>query len=134
MAVTDIENAFITEVKKISGLADALPYEPQALPRNFPVVTLLFVGAPQEDVETGFVEVTWHWKVNLYISLNDFRKAQDDLKRLVPLLLKITRTNPLLSNTAAWVHLSDEEEEPIFADEDRYLLKRLDLRAKTLES
>lgn len=132
--MTDIETAFITEVKKITGLNDALPYEPQALPRNYPVVTMLFVGAPQEDVATGLVEVTWHWKVNLYISLMDYRKAQDDLKRLVPLILNITRNNPLLSNTADWVNLTDEEEEPIFAHDDRYLLKRLDLRAKTTET
>jgi hypothetical protein len=131
---SDIEDAFIKKVQAIPGLIDAIPYEPQNLPRALPVVTLLFVGAPQATVDTGFKEVTWHWKVNLYISLQDFRKAQNELKRLIPLLLDITRDDPRLGHSCDWATMSDEEEEPIFQEDDRWLLKRLDLRAKTLES
>lgn len=131
---TTIEEGFITLAKQIDGLNDGLTYEPQSLPRYYPIVTMLFVGAPQEDVATGLVEVTWHWKINLYISLQDYRKAQEELKRLVPLLLNITRDDYSLGGTCEWSEITDEEEEPIFAEDDKWLLKRLDLRAKTTET
>lgn len=134
MAMQDIEQAFLDRVKEIPDLVDALDHEPQTLPRALPVVTLLFVGCPQEDVATGLVEVTWHWKVNLYIPLVDYRKAQLALKELVPTILDITRNDPLLSNTCDWAELTDEEEEPVFGTDDNWLLKRLDLRAKTTET
>ncbi len=129
-----IEQGFLALVKTVPGLNDALDHEPQSLPRAYPVLTMLFVGAPQNDVATGLVEITWHWKVNLYVSLMDYRKAQLEMKRLVPLVLKLTRQDPYLGNSCEWAEITDEEEEPIFSTDDKFMLKRLDLRAKTTET
>lgn len=128
-----IEDNFITAVKAIDGLSDALTYEPQALPRYYPVVTMFFIGAPQETVATGQVEVTWHWKINIYVGLTDFKKGQDEMKRLVPLLLAITRADHTLGETCDWSEITDEEEEPTIGPDDKWIVKRLDLRAKTIE-
>lgn len=128
-----IEQAFINEVKTISGLNDALTYEPQNIPRYLPVATLLFIGAPENDFATGIVEVTYHWRVSLYLALNDYKRAQDQLKELLPQLMSITRLNPRLNDTCTWAVLSDEDEEPVFAENDQWLMKTLHLRVQVEE-
>lgn len=130
---TAIETAFVTKVQAIEGLSDALAYEPQTLPRYLPVVTLLFIGAPETDFATGIVEVIYHWRVSLYIALNDYKRAQDQLKELLPQLLAITRLDPRLDESCTWAEVSDEDEEPVFAENDQWLVKTLHLRAQTEE-
>jgi hypothetical protein len=128
-----IEDAFRTAAAAVVGVASALDYEPKELAK-LPCVTMLYLGSPQEDAETGTGQDATHtWRIGLYLHLQDYKKAQQKLKDLLPLVMRIVRTDPQLNATCEWARLVDSLSEPIFNHEEKWMLKTLRLEAATTE-
>lgn len=128
MPAAPIKAAFVADADAIAGVT-AVDHEPADLPDADAVVCLLFLPPSQEDVATGLTEVTWRWRVNLYLSLRDYEKAQDELERIVPELYAIARDNPMLDGTCEKCFVLDIGREPTFAHRAGWLLQSLELRA-----
>jgi hypothetical protein len=128
-----VEQAFLTKALAVPAVATTVDHEPQTLPR-LPCVTLLWVGLSQDDVETGpRTENRWTWRINLYLQLQDYRRAQDQLKDIVPQLLAITRRDPSLGGTVDWARIADDGQDPVFGDQAGFLRKSLLLTVETTE-
>ena len=137
-----IEAAFVAAAKGVSGIAQALDYEPSEIPRGaagLPAVSMLFNGIPeQRDHQTGpATENTWSWTIRLYVLLRDYREAQEKLKALLPELFAIVRRDPTLAGSCYRAVLVDPEDEPEFRHRSGgaagTLVKALILRARTEE-
>ena len=137
-SVDTIEDYFVTQVAALAGIDSALDHEPERLPAKLPVVTLLWRGFVQEDVETGpNTENQWTWRVRLHVALGQreqWRSGQASMKVLVPALLNFVRDNPALGNTCERATLEDVGEEPEFDNDSRMMWKDMVLRAFTSES
>jgi hypothetical protein len=128
-----VEGVFTRLALAVPAVASSVDHEPKNLPR-MPCVTMLWVGLAQDDLETGpRTENRWTWRINLYIQLQDYKRAQDDLKAIVPELLAITRRNPDLDATVAWATIADNGNDPIFGDQAGFLRKSLLLTVNTTE-
>jgi hypothetical protein len=135
-APAEARKQFTALAGAISGIRNAFDHEPEKFGRNqLPAVTMLLRQAPQEHRETGgSADVTWTWRVNLYVStFQRYRRAQEDLELYVPLLLAITRRHPDLDGTCAIANLTDTGRDPFFDDSNHYVVKELVLTAETYE-
>ena len=126
----------------VAGRAGALPgisssrdHEPERLPK-LPASTLLFQRAELVSQATGGLEEwAYEWRLGLYVSLEGgYQAAQVKLYELVPGLLAVLRDDPKLGGLVAWSELRDDGAEPLFNHEERWLLKRLTLRASAEET
>lgn len=132
--VIAIEAAIIGYLQAIVGLEDALDHEPRSLPRALPVATLLLTRTDPEQIETGIGEdVTYEWRLSIYVALQDWGAAQQELKRLVPVVLSAIRAKPTCSGLVDMLTVRDSGAEPIFSD-DGYVRKSLTLRAVLTET
>lgn len=135
-SVEKIERIFAAHAEAIDGVASAFDHEPEVLGSR-PCVTMLYVRIQQDDEETGpATENTWAWRVNVYVDLggsNDYRKAQRDLKRLVPRVLKIVRDDSRMDGLADFSSIVDEDGEPTFDHDAGLLWKSLRLQVRLEE-
>lgn len=129
-----IEDAVNTKLKEIGKLEDALDHEPQNLPRALPVTTLLIIRFNPVQAETGpHDDVTYDWRLSLYVKLNDFRTAQQEFKDLVPAILSKVRSIPTAGGLCDFLNIEDVGDEPVFAPSDGFARKSLLMHARLTE-
>jgi hypothetical protein len=133
--VIDIERAVCDWLtSEIPALKFALDYEPSSLSR-MPGTTLLARQYNPVQAETGVGEdVTYAWRLRLYVPLNDYRQAQSAIKELMPQILACVRHHPTADGLVDFLSIVDEGEEPEFNVEEGWLAKDVILRAIRDES
>jgi hypothetical protein len=138
-----IEDKVLGYLRAVAGLEDSLDYEPETLPRRLPVTTLLFTGGNPVQAETGpHDDVTYTWKLSLYIPLDDYKVAQQQLKDLLPAIFAAIRHHPTADDVVDFLRVDDSNEDPVFSSPDRsdggggpgYLRKSLTLTAVLTET
>lgn len=128
-----IETEIVNRLDALSGINSALDHEPKNLGK-LPCATLLLTRAAQEEVFTGpLTEVTWEWRVTLYVQLSDFKSAQDQLKALMVPVLTILHADHQLGGLVERSWITDDGEAPIFDVEAGVLMKFFSLSAITTE-
>lgn len=134
--IEDIEDAIVAAVEAIPGVSKCLAYEPDRLPPPLPVVTLLWVGQPQDDRYTGpATENANRWQLSLYCSLSaGWKDGQRQVKALWPQILRVFRVDPTLDGTAEWTLLTDTMEPPTFDSENKHVRKSMLVDATHEES
>jgi len=114
---------------EVPDLKFALDHEPQSLPR-MPGTTLLATMYNPVQAETGIGEdVTYAWRMRLYVPLNDYRQAQAQIKELMPQILACIRNHPTGDGLVDFLSLVDEGQAPDFNIEEGWLAKDALLRA-----
>lgn len=132
--IAAIETELATRFEALAGVAKALDHEPKNLP-TFPCVTLLLVRAGQDEVSTGpMTEVTWEWRVTLYLKLSDFKQAQTQMKGLLLPMLTILHADHQLGALVERSWITDNGDEPVFDIAEGVLMKTFSLSAITTES
>jgi hypothetical protein len=95
------------------------------------------------QAETGpHDDVTYVWKLSLYIALDDFELAQQQLKDLLPLIFAAIRAHPTADHAVDFLRVEDSGEDPVFSRPDSsdgsggpgYLRKSLTLTAVLTET
>lgn len=131
----DIEQAFCGWLlPEVADLKFALDHEPSSMPR-FPGTTLLVRRFSPAQAETGVGEdVTYDWRLRLYVALNDYRTAQTQIKELMPQVLAVARHHPTADGLVDFLTLVDAGEEPIFTSEEGWAAKDMFLRAVRTET
>lgn len=131
-----VEAAFAAAAKKIIPIRDVLVYEPgQTRLPLMPCVTMLFLGAEQRDDSTGPAQdVRWQWNVYLYVGFADAQRAQNELKLIVPELLRIVRVDPGLGGSCEQAWVEDAVSIPELGPDDSWMRKRLRLVARNEET
>jgi hypothetical protein len=128
-ALLQIEQRFCEWVQAETDISNALDHEPERLPR-FPCLTMLVTTYSPLQAETGpHDDVTYAWRVRVYVALNDYRVAQMGLKQLVPQVLGVARHHATADGLCDFLSIVDTGSDPVFASEDGWLAKDVELRA-----
>jgi len=123
--------AYITE--RIPELVKVWPYEPANL-KGLPCVTMLSRRYDPIQAETGpHDDVIYEWRVRLYVALNDYEKAQDEIDTFMPLLLDVPRHHPTMEGDVDFLSFYDPGSEITFSAADGWAAKDLVARAVRTE-
>jgi hypothetical protein len=137
--IRTIEAKIVEILKGVPGIKDADDHEPKNVPRTLPYASILLTRYDPVDAETSTgQDVTYGWKLSLYIALNDFERAQATMKDLLPEVGAAFREHPTADNLVDELRLSDPGVEPAFvvagAGGGGYLRKELQLTAVQIET
>jgi hypothetical protein len=136
--VTDVEGWWVEAFGDISGIRHVYDHLPQDLGR-YPCIAMLLATFDQEDSETGpGVDTTYGWRVDLYLSLQNYKRAQDEMKTYVPQMLALVRPDPTLGQLVDFCTIRDDGEDPIFQPAasgrgEGYMAKALRVEARATE-
>lgn len=128
-----IEQAF-RDLVEARGIP-TVDHEPVKLPYRLPVATLLPLG-PRDVVSNtgGATDASWRWRVTVYASLGDARKAQRELRDAAVLLLEVVRDSPDLEGTCERARIESSGDEPNFDFEGGVVWSEFVLEADTEET
>ena len=114
---------------RLPELVKVYPFEPGAL-NGFPCVTMLSRRYDPTQAETGpHDSVVYEWRVRLYVDLNDYEKAQDEIDHLIPIMLDVPRHHFTMEGDVDSLVFYDRGDEIIFSKEDGWAAKDLVARA-----
>jgi hypothetical protein len=100
---------------------------------QLPAGTLLFAGPAQQDGATGgLTDNEWRWIFRIYVSVQDFRIGQQQMKDAIPAVLAALRRNPTLNDTCDRLVIRDRGD-PQYLRTRKQLVKTLELVAETEE-
>lgn len=117
--VADYIKARCTELERV------YPYEPQHL-QGLPCVTLLSRRYDPLQAETGpHDDVTYEWRLRLYVELNNYEKAQDEIDHLIPIILDVPRHHATMEDDVDALTFYDFGAEITFSKEDGWAAKDL---------
>lgn len=130
----DLRARFVAAAALVAGVSAAFDHEPAELPAALgdgAVVTMLGLPPAQIDVATGgLVNVSYAWRVNVYVNLpQGYAEAQYALADVLEPLLVITRADVDAGGLAdAWT-LTGGGQEPQFAHDEGWIFQPLTLAA-----
>jgi hypothetical protein len=117
----------------LPGLAYVYDHEPGRL-GGLPCVTMMSRRYDPTQAETGpHDDVIYEWRVRLYVALNDYKKAQDDLDDMIPVLLTVPRHNATMGGLVDFFTFFDPGGEPTFSNEDSWVYKDVIARTSRAE-
>lgn len=81
---SQIEDIFVAHAKLITDVKNVMSYEPGEIDRKLcPLITMFFLLPEGEEAATGPEEdVDYRWEVSLYVTLDNFRAAQEQMRDL----------------------------------------------------
>lgn len=98
-----------------------------------PAAQVTFAGGSQEDFATGRItENGWRFVCDIYISLADSKRAQQQLRDVYPAVLSALRADQTLGGAADRVAFT-ETGAPSFDYDRKYLHKSIEITAYTEE-
>jgi hypothetical protein len=123
----------------VPGIKSAHDHEPKNVPKALPAATILLTRYDPVDSETGpGQDVTYGWKLSLYIPLSDLERAQVTMKELLPKVGAAFRHHATGDDLVDELKVSDSGQEPIFvldkAGGGGHLRKELQLTAVQTET
>jgi hypothetical protein len=114
-------------------LVASYPYEPGNL-KDYPCTTLLSRRFDPTQAETGPHDDTiYEWRLRLYVSLNDYEKAQEDIDWLIPIILDVPRHHPTMEGAVDFLVFFDPGLDIIFSKDDGWAAKDLIARVVRTE-
>ena len=118
---------------RVPELVKVYPFEPGSL-KGTPCVTLLSRRFDPTQAETGpHDDMVYEWRLRLYVALNDYEKAQDEIDDLIPLILDVPRHHPTMEGDVDMLTFYDFGTEIGFSKEDGWAWKDLVARAVRTE-
>jgi hypothetical protein len=120
-----VEAAFATAA---GSLATVVTYYSSEAPSTYPAIMMLWTRETEEYQETGdLARVTYDWDIAVWVEITpgeDFGPSQDRLKRLVPQVLALPRSNRTLGGTVYDWSITDAGDRPVF-DTERGLTEKI---------
>lgn len=136
----EIEVRLVGWLNDIPELLQALDHEPENLPAKLPVTTLLVRMFDPQQAATGYLadqpvdDVAFGWRLRLYVPLDNYKRAQEYIKAIVPQIIKIQRDHPTCDGIADFLRISDSGDVPTFSHDDGWCFKDLSVIAVRSES
>lgn len=119
--------------ERVPELVRVYPFVPAHL-QGLPCVTLLTQRYDPVQAETGpHDDTTYEWRLRLYVQLNDYERAQNELDDLIPLILDVPRHHPTLDGLVDFLVFYDSGGEPDFSPNDGWVHKDLYVRVTRTE-
>lgn len=119
--------------ERVPEIVKAYPFEPGTL-KDYPCVTLLSRRFDAAQAETGpHDDMTYEWRLRLYVALQDYEKAQDDIDTLIPLILDVPRHHPTMEGDVDFLLFYDFGNEIVFSKDDGWAAKDLVARVSRTE-
>lgn len=118
--------------QRIPGLK-VYPYEPGHL-QEYPCVTMLTRRYHPEQAETGpHDDMTYDFRLRLYVDLGDYEKAQDEIDHLMPILIDVPRHHATMEGEVDFLVFLDAGADPVFSAADGWAAKDLVARMQRTE-
>jgi hypothetical protein len=119
--------------ERVPELMRSYSFEPGHL-NGFPCVTLLSRRFDARQAETGpHDDMTYEWRLRLYVALNDYEKAQDEIDALIPLILDVPRHHATMEGDVDFLVFYDFGAEIVFSKDDGWAAKDLVARVQRTE-
>lgn len=120
--------------QRVPELVRSYAYEPGSL-QGLPCTTLLSRRFDPNQTETGpHDDMTYEWRLRLYVSLHDYEKAQDEIDHLIPLILDVARHHATMEGDVDFLLFYDPGLDIIFSREDGWAAKDLIARVVRTET
>jgi hypothetical protein len=118
---------------RVPELERVYPFEPAHL-SGLPCVTLLSRRFDPIQAETGpHDDMTYEFRLRLYVALNDYSTAQDQIDDYIPLILDVPRHHATMENEVDFLSMHDPGIEIGFSKEDGWAWKDLVARMRRTE-
>lgn len=130
-----IERDLCAWLAAIPEIEQALDHEPESLPARLPVTTLMIRLFEPLQASTGYYtnrpvdDVSYGWRLRLYVPLTDYKRAQDYFKRICPQIIAINRDHPTADERADFLRIRDGGDTPEFSHEEGWAYKDFDVIA-----
>ena len=110
---------------RVPELDKAYAFEPASL-RAYPCTTLLSRRFDAAQAETGpHDDMTYEWRLRLYVQLTDYERAQDEIDTLIPLILDVPRHHFTMEGDVDALVFYDLGTEIVFSAADGWAAKDL---------
>lgn len=120
--------AAVTEFKKVYD------HEPLEI-FDLPAASIFYSGFHQEEMSMpNTQEVSENWIMRVYVRLDDAKKAQDEMKKLIAKVRQAFRENRDLSGTCLYTTLTRGEVFAVLDKNNAQLIAELNLSAVTMEA
>lgn len=130
--LTLIESNIVSTLQNVPLLKKVYDHEPMNI-EVLPAATLFFDGFGQDDQATRSKSARWNWIIRIYVSLQDAKKAQEDIKALLLESLKQLRQNPHLGGSCLYHAVATGEVFVNMSQNNPQLMAELRLEAMTNE-
>ena len=136
----EIETRIVGWLAAIPEIEQAFDHEPENLPAKLPVTTLCVRMFEPIQAATGYLadqpvdDVSFGWRLRLYVQLDNYKRAQAYVKAIVPQIIKIQRDHPTCDGIADFLRITDPGDVPTFSHLDGWLFKDLTVIAVRSES
>lgn len=118
---------------RVPELAKVYPFEPGTL-KDYPCVTLLSRRFDATQAETGpHDDMIYEWRLRLYVALQDYEKAQDEIDNLIPLILDVPRHHATMEGNVDALVFYDLGTDIVFSKDDGFAAKDLVARVQRTE-
>jgi len=108
---------------RVPELAAVYAFEPGRL-NGLPCVTLMSRRFDPVQAETGpHDDMTYDFRMRLYVSLHDYEKAQDEIDDLIPIILDVGRHHATMEGAVDFLSFIDSGSEIIFSKDDGWAAK-----------
>ena len=118
---------------RIPELTKVYDHEPGQL-KGYPCVTMLSRRYDPLQAETGpHDDMTYEWRLRLYVQLVDYERAQNQIDDLMPLLCDVPRHHATMEGDVDFLIFYDPGSEIEFSSEDGFAYKDLIARVVRTE-
>lgn len=128
-----IEAKIVAQLQTVDEFREVTDYEPLEF-TNLPAASIFYQGFRSGDSEMPKVqEIVERWILRVYVSLQDARQAQRDIKRLVPKVREAFRSNRGLDGAVLWCSVTEGDVVAVFDKNNPQLIAIMNLEAITKE-
>lgn len=118
---------------RVPELVKVWPFEPGNL-KGFPCVTLLSRRYDPVQSETGpHDDMTYEFRLRLYVQLVSYERAQDEIDDLIPVILDVPRHNATMNGDVDFLVFYDPGSDITFSSDDGWAMKDLVVRVVRTE-
>ena len=101
-----IETQITAVLSSVEDFKTVLDFEPMEI-KNLPAGTIFYTGFSLTDATVPNVQrVTHRWAIRVYVLLQDAKKAQDEIKALIPKVVAAFKANRSLTSTCEFSTLT----------------------------
>lgn len=119
--------------ERLPELERVYPFEPGHL-AGLPCVTLLSRRYDAIQAETGpHDDMVYEFRLRLYVALQDYSKAQDEIDDMIPIILDVPRHHATMEDDVDFLVMLDPGGEIGFSKEDGWAYKDLVARMTRTE-
>lgn len=128
-----IENQIVMVLRTVSDFKKVYDHEPLEI-FELPAASIFYTGfSSDEHTMPNSQEITENWIIRIYVKLDDAKKAQLQIKQIIPKIRSAFRQNRSLSGTCFYTNLKNGDVFAVLDKNNAQLIAELALSVITRE-